>query len=194
MVFEWHPIALSVQPLASLWSSLGDGLFSTQGIMVMLLAAYAGAMWFFLTSAPKVYTVMVSDLEVARQFYEGLLRLSAAEIPLHYYYNYEQSLGTAGINPMYLAGNTGSLTARGNGNDGLWYQLRKNVQVHIISGASMGENNRHRHICFDRECLDQILLRVQTLGLKHKIRQERPLNFLVKDIDGRILEMAEVNN
>jgi len=32
-----------------------DSLFSTQGIMVMLLAAYAGAMWMFLTSAPKVY-------------------------------------------------------------------------------------------------------------------------------------------
>ncbi|MFM7559825.1 MAG: glyoxalase-like domain protein, partial [Cylindrospermopsis raciborskii] len=29
-----------------------DSLFSTQGIMIMLLAAYAGAMWMFLTSAP----------------------------------------------------------------------------------------------------------------------------------------------
>lgn len=48
-----------------------DSLFSTQGIMVMLLAAYAVAMWMFLTSAPKVHTVMVSDLEIARQFYEG---------------------------------------------------------------------------------------------------------------------------
>ena len=43
-----------------------DSLFSTQGIMVMLLAAYAGAMWMFLSSAPKVHTIMVSDLEVAR--------------------------------------------------------------------------------------------------------------------------------
>ena len=43
-----------------------DSLFSTQGIMVMLLAAYAGAMWMFLTSAPKVHTVMVSDLGQAQ--------------------------------------------------------------------------------------------------------------------------------
>ena len=39
-----------------------DMLVSTQGIMVMLLVAYAGAMWAFLSSAPKVHTVMVSDL------------------------------------------------------------------------------------------------------------------------------------
>ena len=52
-----------------------DSLLSTQGIMILLLVAYAGAMWMFLTSAPKVHTVMVSDLEVARQFYEGLLNL-----------------------------------------------------------------------------------------------------------------------
>ncbi|MDA0867720.1 MAG: glyoxalase-like domain protein, partial [Cyanobacteria bacterium] len=38
-----------------------DSLLSTQGIMVMLLVAYAGAMWMFLSSAPKVHTVMVSD-------------------------------------------------------------------------------------------------------------------------------------
>ena len=50
-----------------------DSLFSTQGIMVMLLVAYAGAMWMFLSSAPKVYTVMVSDLQNAQRFYEGLL-------------------------------------------------------------------------------------------------------------------------
>ncbi|MFN5979338.1 MAG: glyoxalase-like domain protein, partial [Pseudanabaena sp.] len=29
-----------------------ESLFSTQGIMVMLLGAYAVAMWMFLTSAP----------------------------------------------------------------------------------------------------------------------------------------------
>jgi hypothetical protein len=188
-------IIASGLPLASLWASLSDSIFSTQGIMVMLLAAYGGAMWMFLTSAPKVYTVMVSDLGLARQFYEGMLNLSAADIPLHYYYNYEQSLGTAGINPMYLAGgSTGSITARGNGNDGLWYQLRKNVQLHIISGASLGEKDRQRHVCFDRDCLDQVLLRVQSLGVKHKIRQERPLNFLVKDYDGNVLELTEVRN
>ncbi|MGB3756051.1 MAG: glyoxalase-like domain protein, partial [Rivularia sp. (in: cyanobacteria)] len=73
-----------------------DSLFSTQGIMVMLLAAYAGAMWMFLSSAPKVHTVMVSDFEVARDLYEGLLDLPAAEVPLHYYYNYEQTIGATG--------------------------------------------------------------------------------------------------
>ncbi|MFN9228142.1 MAG: glyoxalase-like domain protein, partial [Pseudanabaena sp.] len=31
-----------------------ESIFSTQGIMVMLLGAYAVAMWMFLTSAPKV--------------------------------------------------------------------------------------------------------------------------------------------
>lgn len=53
---------------------------------------------------------------------------------------------------------------------------------------------RDRHVCFDRDCLDQILLRVQTRGLKHKIRREKPLNFLVKDYAGRVIELAEVAN
>ncbi|MGG6267869.1 glyoxalase-like domain protein [Leptolyngbya sp. AN03gr2] len=171
-----------------------DSLFSTQGIMVMLLGAYAVAMWLFLTSAPKVHTVMVSDLESARDFYGGMLKLAVAEVPLHYYYNYEQSLGTAGVNPMYLSGSMGSTTARGNGNDGLWYQLKKNTQLHVISGATMGEKDRQRHVCFDRDCLDQILLRVQSRGIKHKIRREKPLNFLVKDYHGQVVELAEVIN
>ena len=87
-------------PLASIWQGLPlDSLVSTQGIMVLLLVAYAGAMWMFLTSAPKVHTVMVSDLEIARQFYEGMLGLSSADVPLHYYYNYEQTMG-ASMDPM----------------------------------------------------------------------------------------------
>ena len=57
----------------------------------------------FLTSAPKVHTIMVSDLELARQFYEGLLDLPVADVPLHYYYNYEQTLGTAAIDPLYAS-------------------------------------------------------------------------------------------
>jgi hypothetical protein len=69
-----------------------DSLFSTQGIMVMLLAAYAAAMWLFLTSAPKVHTMMVSDLQTAKDLYEGLLNLPIAQVPLHYYYDYEHSL------------------------------------------------------------------------------------------------------
>jgi catechol 2,3-dioxygenase-like lactoylglutathione lyase family enzyme len=181
-------------PIASLWSSLGDGLFSTQGIMIMLLAGYAGAMWMFLTSAPKVYTVMVSDLETAKDFYEGMLNLAAADIPLHYYYNYEQSIGTAGLDPMYLSGRVGSLTARGNGNDGLWYQLRKNMQLHIVTGASRGDRGRHRHISFDRAGLEQVLLRVQAKGLKYKIHQERPLEFFVKDYEGQVFELTEIRN
>jgi hypothetical protein len=181
-------------PIASLWSSLGDGLFSTQGIMIMLLAAYAGAMWMFLTSAPKVYTVMVSDLDSAKHLYEGILNLAAADIPLHYYYNYEQSIGTTGIDPLYLSGRVGSLTARGNGNDGLWYQLRKNTQLHVVTGASVGDRGRHRHISFDRLALEQLLLRIQSRGIKYKINQERPLEFLVKDYDGLVFEFTEMRN
>jgi hypothetical protein len=42
--------------------------------------------------------------------------------------------------------------------------------------------------------LEQILLRVQSRRLRYKIRREKPLNFLVKDLEGRVIEMAEVNN
>jgi len=192
-------IAFGLRPLylSSFLPSLPlDSLFSTQGIMVMLLAAYAGAMWMFLTSAPKVHTVMVSDLGQAREFYEGMLNLPVAEVPLHYYYNYEQSLGTTGIDPLYLSPNVGRATnSQTMGNpEGLWYQLMKNTQLHIISGAGAGEKNRQRHVCFDRDCLDQLLMRVQTRGIKYKIRREKPLNFLVKDYDGHVIEMAEVSN
>ncbi len=172
-----------------------DTLFSTQGIMVLLLAAYAGAMWMFLTSAPKVYTIMVSDIELARQIYEGMLELPAADVPLHYYYNYEQSLGTTMVDPLYISPGVGRTTLGSTGApDGLWYQLKKNTQLHVISGASLGENNRQRHVCFDRDCLEQVLLRVQMRRLKHKIRQEKPLNFLIKDYDGNVIEMAEISN
>ncbi len=173
-----------------------DSLFSTQGIMVMLLVAYAGAMWMFLTSAPKVHTIMVSDLEIARQFYEGLLGMAAADVPLHYYYNYEQTLGAAGVDPLYMS-TTPNVSRSGNSlnsPDGLWYQLKKNTQLHIISGASLGKNDRQRHVCFDRDCLEQVLMRVETRGIRHKIRREKPLNFLVKDIEGRVIEMSEVSN
>ncbi|MGK7950994.1 MAG: glyoxalase-like domain protein [Xenococcaceae cyanobacterium] len=170
-----------------------DSLFSTQGIMVMLLVAYAGAMWMFLTSAPKVYTMMVSDLQVAQQFYEGLLDLPAADVPLHYYYNYEQSLGAGSIDPLYMSPNPTNPTGL-NGSDGLWYQLKKNTQLHIISGASFGDKQRQRHVCFDRDCLEEVLLRIQARRLKYKIRRDKPLNFLVKDYNERIFEMAEVSN
>jgi hypothetical protein len=180
-------------PIASIWSSVGDGLFSTQGIMVMLLTGYAGAMWMFLKSAPKVYTIMVSDLEIAKQFYEGMLNLAAADIPLHYYYNYEQSLGTSGLDPMYMT-NIPSRTLPQSGAEGLWYQLRKNVQLHVVTGANSGDGGRDRHISFDRDGLEQVLLRVQSRSLKYKIQQERPLSFLVKDYEGRVLELCEMRN
>ena len=178
--------------LGAAWLGLPlDSLLSTQGIMVLLLAAYAGAMWMFLTSAPKVHTIMVSDLEIAQRFYEGVLRLPVAEVPLHYYYNYEQSLGAAGIDPMY----TGNALDQTYSNpDGMWYQLKKNTQLHVISGASLGLKNRQRHVCFDHDCLELVLMQVQINGVKHKIRRDKPLNFLVKDFDDQIIEMAEVSN
>lgn len=182
-------------PLSAFFPAL-DSVFSTQGVMVMLLAAYAVAMWMFLTSAPKVHTIMVSDLNVARQFYEGLLDMPVADVPLHYYYNYEQTLGATGIDPLYMStvSTPGTGSSEIGGSDGLWYQLMKNTQLHIISGASYGSKHRDRHVCFDHDCLEQILMRVQTRGLKFKIRSEKPLNFLVKDLEGRVLEMAEVKN
>ena len=190
------PFLFTPLTLGSFLSSLPlDSLFSTQGIMVMLLAAYAGAMWMFLTSAPKVHTIMVSDLEIARQFYEGLLDLPAAEVPLHYYYNYEQTLGTTGIDPLYMSTSPiWSNKAMNNANEGLWYQMKKNTQLHVIRGASLGSKNQQRHVCFDRDCLDMILLRVEMRGLKLKIRNQKPLNFLVKDYEGRVIEIAEVAN
>lgn len=181
--------------LGSFWGLPLDSLLSTQGIMVMLLVAYAGAMWMFLTSAPKVHTMMVSDLETARQFYETLLNLPAADVPLHYYYNYEQTLGTAGIDPLYMSGGLSNPTDRTlSSPDGLWYQLKKNTQLHVITGASLGHRNRQRHVCFDHDCLEQVLMQVQRQGVKYKIRRDRPLNFLVKDYDGQVIEMAEISS
>ena len=191
--------AMPIAPfLASIFQGLPlDALVSTQGIMVMLLVAYAGAMWAFLSSAPKVHTIMVSDLDRARQFYEGMLSLSAADVPLHYYYNYEQTLGASGMDPMSmsaLGGLSGSAANAYSGPDGLWYQLKKNTQLHVVAGASLGNRNRQRHVCFDRDCLSYVLMQVQTRGIRHKLRRDRPLNFLVKDFSGEVIEMAEVES
>lgn len=162
--------------------------------MVLLLVGYAGAMWMFLSSAPKVYTVMVSDLEMARRFYEGMLQLQTADVPLHYYYNYEQTLGAGSMDPILSPGLSTTTQQPYNQSDGLWYQLKKNTQLHVISGASRGHRDRQRHVCFDHDCLEQILMRVQTRGVRHKIRRDSPLNFLVKDYQGEVIEMAEVAN
>lgn len=181
--------------LGGFFPELGwDSIFSTQGIMVGLLAAYATAMWMFLKSAPKVYTIMVSDLTIAKEFYEGLLNLSVAEVPLHYYYNYDQAVGTVGIDPMYLSSNPSLGSTRMKHSAGLWYQLKSNSQLHVITGANVGQNQRQRHVCFDRDCLEQILVKVQSRNLKYKIRTEKPLNFLVKDLENRVIEVSEVNN
>lgn len=186
--------------LASILPAL-DSVFSTQGIMVALLVAYAGAMWLFLSSAPKVHTIMVSDLNLARVLYEQVLNLPAADVPLHYYYNYEQTLGASSLDPLYLGSAglganslSGAIAGSQAATEGLWYQLKKNTQLHVISGASLGKNDRQRHVCFDHDCLEMILLRIQSRGIRHKIRRDKPLNFLVKDFDGRVIEMAEVRN
>ncbi|MBD2149267.1 glyoxalase-like domain protein [Pseudanabaena sp. FACHB-1277] len=171
-----------------------ESIFSTQGIMVMLLGAYAVAMWMFLTSAPKVHTIMVSDLDQARYFYEGQLKLPIADVPLHYYYGYEYGMA-APADPIYVP-----VDMRRNRSseqysadmEGAWYQLKKNVQLHIVPGANVIEQNRGRHICFNRDCVEQVLLQIQIKGIKHKIRNEKPLNFLVRDPDGQVIEIAEV--
>jgi hypothetical protein len=94
-----------------------------------------------------------------------------------------------------MSGGLGTATAtKLNGTEGLWYQLKKNTQLHVISGASMGKKNQQRHVCFDHDCLEQVLMRVQMRRLKYKVRNEKPLNFLVKDLEGRVIEMAEVSN
>jgi catechol 2,3-dioxygenase-like lactoylglutathione lyase family enzyme len=190
-----EPLLSSFLPIPTPLAALPiDGLLSTQGIMVMLLVAYAGAMWMFLSNAPKVYTVMVSDLEIARQFYEGMLELPTADVPLQYYYNYEQTLGAAAIDPMYMSTGTLGTATKADIPEGLWYQLRKNTQLHVISGASYGHRDRQRHVCFDHDCLEQIFLRVQTRRLRYKLRREKPMNFLVKDYEGRVIEIAEIDS
>lgn len=49
-------------------------------------------------------------------------------------------------------------------------------------------------MCFDHDCLEQILMRVQARRLKYKIRRNKPLNFLVRDVEERVIEFAEVAN
>jgi hypothetical protein len=161
-----------------------EGLFSTQSIMVMLLITYGVAMWLFLSSAPKVYTIMVSNLEQAKELYGDILRLAHAKIPLQYY-GYEQ--GIPSLDPLYVATDFHTKIP-----DGMWFQLKKNTQLHVVRGAH-SVDNRSRHVCFDRECIEKILLRVQKLKLKHKIRSENPLVFWVKDSQGNIIEIAELN-
>ncbi|MEM9512221.1 MAG: hypothetical protein AAF978_06000, partial [Cyanobacteria bacterium P01_E01_bin.48] len=98
--------------------------------MFLLLSAYGGAMWTFLSGAPRVHTVMVDNLDRAKMFYEQTLELSEAELPLHYYYNYEQTLGA---DPILSPGMSTAAPSYSQP-DGLWYQLKNNTQLHVIGG------------------------------------------------------------
>ena len=93
-----------------------------------------------------------------------------------------------------LGGLGGSAAGAYSSPEGLWYQLKKNTQLHVVAGASLGNRNRQRHVCFDHDCLAYLLMQVQTRGIRHKLRRDRPLNFLVKDFSGEVIEMAEVES
>ncbi len=122
-------------------------LLSTKGLMFLLLSAYGGAMWTFLSGAPRVYTIIVPDLEQARGFYEKVLKLPEAELPLQYYYGYEQSMVGSSLGSVYFAGDLG-LSPRFDAKNrppsrstqvdtpGLWYQLSDTVQLHVIPGST----------------------------------------------------------
>ncbi|WP_216634747.1 glyoxalase-like domain protein [Gloeomargarita lithophora] len=153
--------------------------------MVLLLVGYGTALWLFLRGAPKIYTVMASDLELARWLYEEDLGLERAEVPLHYYYNYEQALGLT--DPLMSTQRLGKTAPAG-----FWYQLRKNTQLHLIGGARPAEQGWVRLVCFDRDCLDWLLLRGQMRALPTKILQERPLRYLLRGSEGQTLEFVEV--
>jgi len=84
---------------------------------------------------------MVSDMEIARQLYEGLLDMPAAEVPLHYYYNYEQHWARPQLTRCTCLLSQYRQHQRVEHSDGLWYQLKKNTQLHVISGASLGKTN-----------------------------------------------------
>ncbi len=172
-------------------------LFSTEGIMIALLAAYAGAMWLFLRNTPRIYTVMVSDLQRARAFYEGQLQLSVADVPLQYYADYQQAIGSMSYEPLSAPTSAfvpPSIPKSGPLEQGLWYQLRKGEQLHVVPGANLGERGQQRHVSFDRDALEIVLRYVQRTGLRHKLRGDRPLNFLVKDWENRVIEFAELSS
>ncbi|MEO1132710.1 MAG: hypothetical protein AAFX40_08400 [Cyanobacteria bacterium J06639_1] len=170
--------------------------------MFLLLSAYGGAMWTFLSGAPRVHTVMVDNLDRAKMFYEQALELSEAELPLHYYYNYEQTAG--GFDSMYFPGDVAGARDRYSSataiadNPGLWYQLSDNVQLHIIVGsldsANYDPTKRPRHVSFDREGLKEVLNAINKKGLPSTVRSTKPYEFLAKDRQGRIYEFAEVDD
>ena len=178
-------------------------LLSTKGLMFLLLSAYGGAMWTFLSGAPRVYTFMVSDLDEGKRFYEQFLQLPEAELPLHYYYGYEQTAGS--FDPMYYQGDLGSgynyapsmgATATAD-SPGLWYQLTDNAQIHVIVGspeAASGYSNRRRHVSFDRDGLKAVQQYLKKNGIPHTIRSDKPMVYLVRDRSGQVIELAEIDD
>jgi hypothetical protein len=168
------------------WEGLPEGLVSPQGVMVLLLVGYATALWLFLRSAPKIYTVMASDVEIARALCEEELGLPRADVPLHYYYHYEQALGLT--DPLIAPQRPGDTPPAG-----FWYQLRKNTQLHLIGGARPGAQGWVRLVCFDRDCLDWLWLRGQMRALPGQILQERPLHYVLRNRSGQTLEFIEVS-
>lgn len=116
-------------------------LLSTKGLMFLLLSAYGGAMWTFLSGAPRVYTLIAPDLEHARRFYEEHLKLPEAELPLQYYYGYEQGLMGSTFDAAYYPGDINPrrfdyprTAPPTHDNPGLWYQISDNIQLHIVPG------------------------------------------------------------
>ncbi len=196
-------------------------LLSTKGLMFLLLSAYGGAMWTFLSGAPRVYTIIVPDLEQARGFYEKVLRLPEAELPLQYYYGYEQSVVSSSLGSAYFPADIGlssRLDAKARSTStpldtpGLWYQLSDTVQLHVIPGstdpygslsrtpsvpaygAAAGRSSgvRYRHTTYEREALKALLKRINKQGIRNSVRSEKPFVFWVRDHQGQIVEFAEI--
>ncbi len=184
-------------------------LLSTKGLMFLLLSAYGGAMWTFLSGAPRVYSVIVPNLERARQIYEGILNLPEAELPLEYYYGGEASVMGTGFESTYFPGDiAGGRYGYGRAqtptmdNPGLWYQLSENVQLHIIPGSTEAGSSqtydrsvpsRYRHTSFDRDAVKALLKYIVKKDISHSVRSERPLVVWIRDPEGEIVEIAEVS-
>lgn len=171
-------------------------LLSTKGLMFLLLSAYGGAMWTFLSGAPRVFTILVPNLDEAKPLYEKLLQLPEAELPLHYYYGYEQSLGS--FDTGYLAGDLAMNARRSTAvadTPGLWYQLSDTTQLHIMVGESKERGTYPRHVSFEREGVKAILKHIQKLGsVPYTVRGEKPFVFWVRNPEGKVIEFAEAQD
>jgi hypothetical protein len=164
---------------------------------------------------------MVPDLDRAKKFYEEQLKLPEAELPLQYYYGYEQNMMGSAFDSVYFQGDIAGArrydySPRASStvveNPGLWYQLSDNAQLHIIVGspgqpdASLQSTGiptystsqsgalpeRFRHTSFDRDTVKAVLKVVIKKKISHSVRSEKPLIFWVKDTAGQIVEFAEV--